>query len=542
MSPLNRLTMLLGGLVAKDLPPAQTEELLCVTRKLEKRVAPTLIINEGQQIEAVLQFWKTQKLDSFKNARLISFGLCLPVQPGGPCILEDRERFLAALNGLTAWAGQPRWFRRCYQGLMRCYFSYDIQRAKTPEVGKANWLYLRSYLHAKSAHIHDSLLNPDWVSTVRSNLTLFGDDPCHPYAQDMLNGNKQAVDGLCEQLGIDASSWFQRELILSPIRWTTTREHREFVPLIRRLLELLSGNPVLRDRGLALVLDKYASAQQPTLHEQLKNVVVTQWGNPWLPSHATRWGGVTPAARQMVSEWLKREFVEAFFTKLAQDGVGDRRRANFWLRYVNSMDNVQFALGSKALNSKEADFKVLRQKMHGLYTELRATDSANNAFIMQLGELVVVEFGGKGNALYGYAANQNLPFDASRPVLIAVDEKNSLKHTSRLVKLLHKDHVDGWNQWEDRFEALLREQFSICPMTGSPVAKRSPKFPERFSTNALVTWATAHQLTLDDKIDQGGCLWVLVGATDLTINQTLQNWGFRHKPGKGWWRQSRGFE
>lgn len=537
MSPLNRLTMLLGGLVAKDLPPAQTEELLRVTRKLEKRVAPTLIIDEGQQIEAVRQFWKTQKLDSFRNARLISFGLCLPVQPGGPCILEDRELFLAALNGLTAWAGQPRWFRRCYQGLMRCYFSYDIQRAQTPEVGKENWLYLRSYLHAKSAHIHDSLLNPDWVSTVRSNLTLFGDDPCRPYAQDMLNGNKQAVDALCEHLGIDASSWFQRELILSPIRWATTLEHGEFLPLIQRLLELLAGNPVLRDRGLTLVLNKHASTPPPALHEQLKNAAVAWWGNPWLPSHAARWGGVTQEAREMVSEWLKREFVEAFFTKLAQDGVGDRRRANFWLRYVKSMDNVQFALGSKALNSKEADFKVLRQKMHGLYTELKTTDSTNNAFIMTLGNLVAVEFGGMGNAFYGYDKGKKLPFDTSLPVFITVNSSNSLKHKSRLLWLSHTDDVEGWDKWEGRFEETLREQFNIYPD-----GYKAPIISGLFSLSALMAWASTHQIKIEDRIDQGGCLWVLVGATDLTINQTLQNWDFRHKPGKGWWRQSRGFE
>ena len=168
-----------------------------------------------------------------------------------------------------------------------------------------------------------------------------------------------------------------------------------------------------------------------------------------------------------MSEWLKREFIEAFFVKLAQDGLGDRRRANFWLRYAKSMTNVQFALGSTAMYSRDKDFVALRQKMKGLITELRTTDSSNNAFVMTIGSLVTVEFGSMGNALYCYDTRVALPFDITKPVLTTKNIRNSLKHDepTRILWLQHTDGIHGWDRWEEMFEETLKKHFGILPNT-----------------------------------------------------------------------------
>ena len=43
----------------------------------------------------------------------------------------------------------------------------------------------------------------------------------------------------------------------------------------------------------------------------------------------------------MVADWLKLEFIETFFTKLAEDGFGDPRRMNFWKRYVKAINHIE---------------------------------------------------------------------------------------------------------------------------------------------------------------------------------------------------------
>lgn len=571
MTALERLSGLLrGSLQAAERPFPQTNDLDPIIAGLQKhnKAGTGSSVPDDLQQAAVRKFWDTQRFETLRDARLVSFGMCVPSRPYGPCIMEDRQRFKAVLDnqtGVDQWVDEPRWYRRCYQGLVRSYFTYDTKVAQAPSAGKQNWGDLRDYLSERSRNIVDKRVNPDWVTTAVGNRQLFGEDPCAPYAADVLSGDTTKIDHLCEQLGVVKSSWFLRELVLAQVREATKLNHERFKDLIHPLLELLSKNQVLRDRGLILMLDKYASASQPGINEPLRNASVDWWGNPWLPSNETRWGGVVPAARDMVSEWLKREFIEAFFTKLAEDGVGDRRRANFWLRYVKSMDNIQFALGARALHSRDRDFEALRKKMKGLYTELRTTDSSNNAFVMTLGDLVAVEFGGMGNAFYGYDVRKTLPFDASRPVGTAVNAPNSLKHKNRMLWMQHQDGIKGWKNWEDMFEATLTKHFDIrpnaatkraIPRAAAPTAPPPAQVPPRplsqpmgtgqtsqhsrsklaFSKDALLAYAATYELNVDDNSNLNGNLWVRTDDNDLQVNKTLLDWGFRFKPGKGWWK------
>jgi hypothetical protein len=498
--------------------------------------------------EAVQKFWEKQKFETLKDARLVSFGLCVPGNSYGVPIMEDRRRFLAVLDdntGVGQWGDKPRWYRRCYQGLMRSFFTYDAKVKEAPAVGKKNWADLQDYLQGKVLNIVDQTNNPDWVTLTLENQQLFGDSPCTPYTDEVLSGNMSTVDHICEKLGIMKSSWFHRELVFAQIQQATALKHDRFIELVPPLLKLLLENLVLRDKGLILLLDKYASAAHLGVNEPLRNASVEWWGNPWLPSNETRWGGVAQATRQMVSEWLKREFVEAFFAKLAQDGIGDRRRANFWLRYVKSMGNIQFALGSKALKSRDRDLEVLRKKMYGLYTELKTTDRSNNAFIMTIGNLVAVEFGGLGNAFYGYDTREKLPFNASIPLVTTVNAQNSLKHKERILWMQHQDDIKGWDNWEEMFEATLRTHFGINPdSTHRPayrqnLTQKTPKSPDSqrdFSYAALCDFAQEHGFKIEDFSKVNGNLWVRTDNSNLFINRALVKWQFRYKPGKGWWR------
>lgn len=577
MSALDRLAGLLRGSAgtgARPLPEDISIDSVITGLQRHAKAGTSASVPEDLQQQAVRRFWESQQLDSLKEARLVSFGLCVPSRPSGPCIMEDRQRFQAVLDnrtGVDQWVADPRWYRRCYQGLVRSYFTYDPQSEKAPAVGRQNWGDLRDYLNERTRSIVDEKANPDWVTTAVGHRQVFTEEPCSPYAAAVLNGDTGTVDYLCEQLGVIKASWFLRELVLAQIREATKLGHERFKERIPMLITLLEGNRVLRDRGLILMLDKYASVAQPAIDESLRNAAVEWWGNPWLPSNEMRWGGVVPKAREMVSEWLKREFIEAFFTKLAEDGVGDRRRANFWLRYAKSMCNIQFALGARALYSTDRDFVALRQKMKGLYTELKTTDSSNNAFVMTMGSLVAVEFGGMGNAFYGYDERKVLPFDMSKPVGTAKNARNSLKHSQRMLWMQHQDGIKGWNKWEEMFEATLKQEFDIRPNVvpqrmperstpPSPWTPASPPAPahapvvppqlaphstpvpahspesSRYSMDSLVSLARARNLTIEDHSKKNGNLWVRTDDSDLYVNKVLLAWNFSYRAGKGWWR------
>jgi hypothetical protein len=562
MKALDLLAQLLrGSLDVADRPFPVADNFGSIIAALQRhnKTGCGNCIPDDLQHAAVRNFWDSRRFDTLKDARLVSFGMCLPVRNSGPCIMEDRQRFAAVLDaktGVDQWIDDPRWYRRCYQGLMRSYFMYDANSMQASAVAKENWADLRCYLNKRTQNIVDKKVNPDWVTTVRENCQLFSEAPCSPYAEQVLSEDTTKIDQLCEQLGISKASWFLRDLVLAQVRQATRYGHNQFKELIPRLLALLADNQVLRDKGLILMLDKYVAASQPEINEPLREASVSWWGNPWLPSNEARWGGVVPAALEMVEEWLKREFVEAFFTKLAEDGVGDRRRANFWLRYLKSMANIRFALGAHALSSRDPDFVALRKKMNGLYTGLRTTVSTNNAFIMTLGDLVVVEFG-DGGALYGYDGRKDLPFDPSPSLSLgtAVDGSNSLKQSSRILWLRHQD---GRDRWEDMFAAALQKQFGIEPdvhhqrtaarRAVSPSPQRinqrpSPNYGARssqsetaFNNAAFSSLVKKYNLKVEDNRDRNGNLWVRTDSNYLPLSSVLKSWGFEYKPGKGWWR------
>jgi hypothetical protein len=423
------------------------------------------------QAEAVKKFWDTGEFDSLREARLVSFGLAVRPWNDHRCLMEEPDRFGIVFTGLREWESSPRQFRKCYQGLVRSYFDYDGLGREVTANGQKNWRALQAYLGDKARLIRDVTVNPDWVGCALENRGLFSDTPCAAYAQDLFDGQEDKVKHVRELLGITDASWFTRELILSQIAWACGLDHASFTKMVGRLLTLLGENEVLRDRGLQMLLDRYVKIPQTPQHLGLKDYSVNAWGNPWLPSNEHRWGGVTEAARQMVGDWLKLEFIELFFTKLAQDGLSDTRRVKFWAKYVPLIQNIHFALGTHATYSRERDFVELRTKLKGLTVNLEDNKPFNNAFVMTMGDLVAVEFSGESNAFYGYSVKRHLPFDLSKPVRSApVNGRNSLKNDTRVLYLRHQDDILGYSYWEDRFKAELQDKFGLIP--GSQRARR----------------------------------------------------------------------
>jgi hypothetical protein len=586
MNPLDHLSSLLSAATQEAAKPMSAssgiDQLL---RDMQKRSKgrPGGQLSEDHQLDAVRKFWGSQEVKTFRDAYLLSWSLGLPHQAKGPCILEDRHRLQRVLDGVDGWRGRPGAYRRCYQGLVRSYFSYDALLDTAPPHARNNWKLLREYLYDRNTTIGGGALQPAWVDAAQGNRTVFSDTPCKPYVDALLRGETSAVDELCEDLGINKASWFLRELVMAQVEGATQLGDRQFKELLPSLLKMLAANAVLRDRGMVKVLDRYADVDATPMNLLMRDQAVAWWGNPWLESNATRWGGVKQEARSMVADWLKLEFIETFFTKLAEDGLADPRRMNFWKRYVKSIGHIEFALGSTARNSTERDFVSLRRKMDGLICDLDAS-GANNAFIMHMGPLVAVEFSDLGNAFYGYDSNA-VPFDTDKMLGLTVNGTNTLKNKRRQILWMGHSASHGYAKWEDLFEATLKQNFGLEPMKVPAAAARSavrriaappPPVPSYFppvaaptasnvrppaprpavqdprpeppavgqsdpgsaaySRAALDAFVQRHGLEIRDMTNLGGNLWVVADDKNFKVHAALMRWGFKNKPGKGWWK------
>ena len=384
MKALDRLKSLLDSSAAPALarPWAIEQNLDKHIQHLEQTInkGPGHSVPRAFLEDAVRRFWTTKQLDNFMEALLVSLGIALPVGLQRVRVIEDKERFVILLANVDEYLPAPRQYQWCYQGLLSGYFQYDPMNEDTPPSGRENWRNLRDYLGKRSTRILDGKNNPLWVHTLQQHPTLFSENPCNRYGAALLVGDHHEVDELRKVLNIYDSTWFMRELFLGQVKVAVQKSDPEFLELLQPVIFLLEQNEQIRDDGLALVLDRFVRINPPRLSPQLRDAAVERWGNPWLPSKTMCWSRVTPDARAMVAEWLKLEFIEAFFTLLVEEKSGDSRRLEFWRRYVNSINDIHFALGAEARNSKDPDFILLRKKMEGLVVELTGNVKVEQCF------------------------------------------------------------------------------------------------------------------------------------------------------------------
>lgn len=491
-----------------------------------------------QMQTAIAGFLNTSNLNNFRDIRLVSYGAATPLGTYQIRLIEKKDHFPKLLDVIDGYRDRPRIYRRLYRGLLASYFNYDPEARYAKDTGPANWNRLRHYMNDRITHIQVEGITPDWVVTLQEHRNLLTDDPCSRYAQAFLNGVNDVFNDVEKQFGFAAgSSWVTRAVVAGCIDAAIRLSDREFKCYLPELLKLL-GNPrhaTLLNPGLAKLLDRYANTQPLILHPELRNFAVAHWKNPWLPINRDRWALVSETARKMVTDWLKLDLIQSFFELLSADGSNDTRRLDFWIRYVDQITDMYFALGRYAMQNQDTSFVTLRNKMAGRLLKLSGTGRENNAFIMTIGDTVFVEFGMQGNAAYVYSLEE-IPFE-----LDGVRDTNlkTLKDIEVGNRLYHKDNIHGYDRWEQRFNAHLYQQFGIRVSKAGEIPEpwQSGSYYTNWNETNIRTFCQAFRLDMEDARLFGGYLWIQTNDQTPIINQQLRAWGFAYRPGRGWFRK-----
>jgi len=569
MTAVSHLASLLAPSVhVAGFPMASARGIDEVIEALQRRVkaGSTAHVPTDLQLTALQRFWESPSFHTLGAARLVCFGLDVAAGPAGACLLDDSARLAAVFAGLESWLGQARWYRRSYQGLLRSYFRFDPEGDAVSPTARANWLRLRGYLKSHAPKTLDGSSNPRWVEAAQDQ-ALFGDAPAAAYGAELLRGDHQAVDQLCDTLGIDGSSWFRRELVQAQIDAATQLADDAFRAVLPSLVALLAKTVALRDRGLAMLLERDAGIPHEPMHEGLRDAAAEWWGTPWTASTALNWNGVGDETRAAAAHALKAHLIDSFF--LMQTGGGGRRRADFWKRYLAATRSVEFVFGTGARLGR-------LDRVRGLGTPMRDATAADMAMLLTIGSAVVVTFLDSEQAVFGYDLRKGRPFDLDRPVALARDAENSLRLGRRDLELTHRDGLGGWRQWEQMFEAALKDRFDI--RTGARAAAQTSPFIDLSDDEALragppsnppldgttwarqrsagedVHWQTAeaasvpysrpdlevlarvHSLRVEDLTVEHNKLWVRSEPQDPRLQQILRRWGFTLVDDAGWWR------
>jgi EH_Signature domain len=509
--------------------------------------------SDGRSVaESVLRFRESRQLSNHREIKYVCIGASQEFS--GWSLLEDRELLGILLERAASGSNHQR--LRYFMCLLGSYWSFRRDENESSAAAKIGWLSLRGWLQAQQRDLaHAVKPKPLWFTTLQEHANLLGEEPCKRYAQELLNGVSVSLNEALQNLGVGSDSWLRNEAIYAAMQAAAELTDNHFQSRLQHLIDAASGKTEFRlsrnisIRCLALLVSRYAACRSTPEHIPLRDASISFIGNPWL--HRAAWDAYVldqaarpdDKAREMVNGWLKVRLIKDFFGLLSEDRLADSRRLNYWLRFEPIIQDMWFALGADSLSDPRKDYAEFRQRANGRLLDLvGATPTSNNAFLMHLGEYLVIEFGITGNACFVYRYDRLPPRIKHR--LTSADLRGmvdiaELKARGREARLLHN------GSWEPNFDAAICPLLRFIPsvlvdfLTSRRAVPLKPG-PDRmpsFSRPAFDEFRSRHRLEVDDLVAKGGCLWVRTDAADTQVSDRLKSWGFTYRPAMGWWRE-----
>lgn len=566
-------------------PKAMTEALWRIQRDIG---GATEAKPKDDVLQASLnQFSRTQQLSSFTELKYVCYGVTVPVGKEQWRIIDRPPLFERLLKEVGKYEQQPKQFRRCYQGLLSGYFGFE-RYAANADSALPTWQRLRSYLGEKLDPIlkvsSERAITPDWLQKLQEHRNLLTENPCSRYADGLSRGDPADLRDVCAGLGIEGASWIWQDALMAYVRLVCQRKDAEFREGLPGVLKVVNGRADLKLPGTLAIqaasmgVSRYARCVDRPEHPGLRDTCLHWIGNPWLKRTAWDAHVNDEPARQMINSWLKRRLISDFFELLAEDGAADLARLNYWLKWEPQITDMWFVLGADARMNRSVAFVELRKRMEGRDRVLTDSPPANNAFVMRIGPLLVIEFGVTGNACYVFGA---------------ADFRTSLEEQHLSLHLLKQrvsaTRLSHMSKWESRFDYELNKLLQSVPMSKGTLrteesqtaslpqrkhrsdvfSARKPSTESANSSNQLgnanaglqaenvwqsrreFTDAGFHYLQLkcaqysidwEDNRPKKGALWVLLPdrGRQPGFAALLERYGFRYSAGKGFWFKDEG--
>jgi hypothetical protein len=509
--------------------------------------------NKDDAYTAACDFLKGATLDDWARD-LIASVLAEPIPDAANEMVLSSSKFNRLLETYEAEVKAGSLWRLTWHGLLTSYFSFNPINAT--EIATNGWVKLREFLERTwpqmSRQSGDGIA-PDWVGVLRDDDSVLTKNPVQKYASEYLFGNAEKVDQLKTDLGIPQSSWFWHQLVLSAVRSATKLGELEFQLSIPRLIELIRERPAFRDEAIELVLVRYHQCANYQPHDELREFVVHNdvWRNPKLKALglAPAWNRVPDVVWRMVMTWVTERALKDFFDILASRNSSDAGRLAFWSKYLQQITWTRLIFGSEtmALQYSNKAVKELIARERGDYAEM-LTNKKSDAFMMQIGNFLAVEFSVTSNAGYVYDV-KSLKFDKNLKYYSG--DTDDLKYgfsTGEGLRILHTP------DWEDAATYQL-QKLGIYPdaKTSSRVTnsrlKDTPfspnlknsgaqsttfQFNQRGGDTAKFSMGKLHHLVegfkgaqiLDKRGPTGGRLWVEDSSQSRFLAGELEKLGF----------------
>jgi len=206
-------------------------------------------------------------------------------------------------------------------------------------------------------------------------------------------------------------------------------------------------------------------ANQPefaTLQDKIKKIAFTQIGDP---SNIANWVAFEKATevekreiihgRNILNEWITKQFINVFFNVC----IHDERRKRFWLLLASKI------LSFKVYGPMHTKTILKRDEKIAEYVDARFETVSSrqdvSAFILYIGDYMLVEFSNEGYAFYAYKINSSYKPSLSHQLNSVDDLRNGsipmAIHSDNYYDYFNDEgrltHRDGNQIWETRFNS-----------------------------------------------------------------------------------------
>jgi hypothetical protein len=499
--------------------------------------------------DSVAAFRKTRRIPNFIALKYICLGAGQLSNQW--CVLGEPE--LREILLFRAGEGTLPAQLKCFQGLLRSYFTFARDDEQAPANAVEGWVALRNWLSQQFASLQDALgpraYLPWWFRFLGSHVNLLTAAPCEAYGLALEGGSAAVLQQVRAALAIPQDSWLWEEALLSRVKQAVSLADAPFQDSIDRVLSVIFSTPELsisrrlEARCVALLVSRYARCASRRECLALRDAAISSIGNPWLRRQA--WdayvrdaaGKPDVAARELILGWLRRGLIKDFFELLSEDRAAEPRRLQYWLRFEPVIEDMWFILGSQARKSSQPEYVDFRTRAQSRVLGLSGTTPTNNAFVMRIGDALAVEFGQNNNACFIFAWGQ-LPKTVAGKLAAGADHLEvDIESLRGGIKLVHRDRPRREESWEVKFDQTIIPIFGYSPFQRPFARPRAASVPTSFRWTEVERLAQKHQLRTEDNRPRGGAYWVLAGNEDENLTRELRSLGFRYLAEKGWWRE-----
>ena len=226
---------------------------------------------------------------------------------------------------------------------------------------------------------------------------------------------------------------------------------------------LTHNRSITNKRLISKIIIQANQPQFVTIQDQIKKIAFTQIGDPSTVSNWTAFENATEIerseiieARNILDEWIAKQFIDIFFRVC----LNDDRRKKFWLK-IASKNRVSFKVygPTRTKNILKRDDRIV-EYLEGRFQTVSSNRDVS-AFILYIGDYMLIEFSDAGYAFYAYKLSgnnkPNLNYrlesvdelrNGSMPMLV-YRSGYSINDTNREGRLTHND---GDLSWEQVFE------------------------------------------------------------------------------------------